>query len=141
MEVMDFIPDTLETWVTMPQGSSGGDPGRFHIAYLGQDELQAALMETATSKGAGRLSQPSSLENIQMTRDYIATYVLLGWENLTQKGQPLDYSVESAKKLLKQSYHISTFIQSEAGKVKNFKEESDLKNSESGENKDLTQAA
>ncbi len=129
LEITNFIPDTYKAWVTWD------DEAKFHLQYVGAEEVEAVLLERAQRANV-RSHNTTPKDRAQLTIDYILEGILLDWEGLTMNGQPFEFTKDNAKMLLTKSKEIRDFIHAEASKITNFKEYDDLKNSESGAKQD-----
>lgn len=62
---------------------------------------------------------------ITIVNELIAETILVDWEGITEKGQPLPYSVENAKRVLAELKDFREMVLSIADNMDNFKEELD----------------
>jgi hypothetical protein len=91
--------ETLEnngTWVDMGGGT------RFLIARSG-NRKHAKLLSKEVERHRKVLDMNDDLadqKNDEIMIDVMARTILLGWENVSFKGKPLEYSYENAKKVL-----------------------------------------
>lgn len=62
---------------------------------------------------------------LDIVNELVAETILVGWEGITEKGQPLPYSVENAKRVLTELKDFREMVLSIADNMDNFKEELD----------------
>lgn len=128
-ELFDFDAELAETgvWFTFAGG-------RLRIARRDNPRYREALREFA--KGKERLIRLGSLpasEMHEMCMRALARGVLLDWEGLTRKGEPLPYSEDNAVMLLTDLSGFSEKVESWADDAEAFRaedEEDAEKNSE-----------
>lgn len=84
------------TWRDLQGGA------RLLLARAGNDRYNKKLNELYTlhqEKLTGKTPEADKL-NKDLMNEVLATTILVGWENLSYKRQPIQYSVENAKMLL-----------------------------------------
>ena len=62
---------------------------------------------------------------LDIVNELIAETILVDWEGITEKGEPLSYSVENAKRVLTELKDFREMVLSIADNMDNFKEELD----------------
>lgn len=62
---------------------------------------------------------------LDIVNELVAETILVDWEGITEKGQPLPYSVENAKRVLTELKDFREMVLSIADNMENFKEELD----------------
>ena len=128
LDITQYIPDTVIAWVEFRDGA------KFKLRYSGTDEPEAALVDRAQNMQL--TGADSTKDKLSMMMEHYAEDIVMDWEGLTDdQGKEFKYSKENALYLLRKAKNIRDFVQTESSNIKNFKEDKDLKNSESGEKK------
>lgn len=111
----DAALETGGAWITR-------GPARFLIARDGNDNFSEAIAKAfAENEDAIKGDTPEAKElSARLMREVLAKTILLGWENVSYKKQPLVYSVENAAEMLKHS-EFRTWVRQESLKRDHYK--------------------
>ena len=97
------------------------------IARLNNPRYQAAIQKKANRyKVAAKVKAIPEDVWEDLMNEVIAETILLDWTGITDKGEPLSYSVDNAKRMLSEYPDFrNTIVLATAGEMDNFKEELD----------------
>lgn len=111
----DAALETGGAWVT--RGTA-----RFLIARDGNENFADAIAKAFSENEEGiKGDTPEAKElSASLMRGVLAKTILLGWENVSYKKQPLVYSVENAAEMLKHS-EFRTWVRQESLKRDHYK--------------------
>lgn len=86
--------------------------------------MQKAREENAVLIRAGQLTKA---EDEALQNPLLARYILIGWENLEEKGKPLAYSAEEATRLLGDPKYraLRGFVLAKASEIEAFRADED----------------
>jgi len=100
--------------------------GRIRIARTNNPLYREAMVRKVNRyKMAAKSKVIPEDDWITIVNELIAETILVDWEGITEKGQPLPYSVENAKRVLAELKDFREMVLSIADNMDNFKEELD----------------
>lgn len=100
--------------------------GRIRIARTNNPLYREAMVRKVNRyKMAAKSKVIPEDDWITIVNELIAETILVDWEGITEKGQPLPYSVENAKRVLTELKDFREMVLSIADNMDNFKEELD----------------
>lgn len=118
--------DKPTAWVEVPNG----DGAKVLLAYTATDEIANALRKVTRRRSM--IMSESDLD-IDSTCEWLADHVLISWSGFFHDGEAIEPTRENKFKYLKKYLQFRLWVQQEASRVENFKDETqDLKNSKSG---------
>ncbi len=100
--------------------------GRIRIARTNNPLYREAMVRKVNRyKMAAKSKVIPDDDWITIVNELIAETILVDWEGITEKGQPLPYSVENALRVLTELKDFREMVLSIADNMDNFKEELD----------------
>lgn len=100
--------------------------GRIRVARTNNPLYREALVRKVSRYKTATTSKVIPEDDwLNIVNELVAETILVGWEGITEKGQPLPYSVENAKRVLTELKDFREIVLSIADNMDNFKEELD----------------
>ena len=103
------------------------ETSKLRIARMNNPRYHAAIQKkTQRYKIAAKMKTIPEDVWEDLVNEVIAETILVDWEGITEKGEPLLYSVENAKRMLTEYPDFrNTIVLSISGEMDNFKQELD----------------
>jgi hypothetical protein len=102
-----------------------GEEARIRVARLNNEKYKNHFRRT-TKPYRRQIRNGNLSEDVaeRLLIDAMANTILLGWENLTEDGKAIKYSIDNAKRILSESSDFRDLVADAAGEIEAYRIES-----------------